>query len=83
MSERIAALMLEKKHLHANVDFYSTVVYFSLSIPTATFSHRFSPSPASPAGPRKCLNNSPTTASSARKAFAWPDWAQSRPVDKR
>lgn len=41
MSERIAALMLEKKHLNANVDFYSATVYFSLGIPTDLFTPIF------------------------------------------
>jgi citrate synthase len=37
MSERIAALMKEKKGVHANVDFYSATVYYSLGIPTDLF----------------------------------------------
>src|ERR1700747_1724319 len=37
MSERIAALMKEKKGLHANVDFYFATVYYSLGIPTDLF----------------------------------------------
>jgi citrate synthase len=37
MSERIAAIMKEKKGLHANVDFYSATVYYSLGIPTDLF----------------------------------------------
>jgi citrate synthase len=37
MSERIAKLMNEKKGLHANVDFYSATVYYSLGIPTDLF----------------------------------------------
>jgi citrate synthase len=37
MSERIAAQMKEKKGLHANVDFYSATVYYSLGIPTDLF----------------------------------------------
>ncbi|MFA6545505.1 MAG: citrate synthase [Limisphaerales bacterium] len=41
MSERIAELMLEKKHLHANVDFYSATVYYSLGIPTDLFTPIF------------------------------------------
>ncbi|MCW5556862.1 MAG: citrate synthase [Verrucomicrobiae bacterium] len=41
MSDRIAALMLEKKNLHANVDFYSATVYFSLGIPTDLFTPLF------------------------------------------
>jgi citrate synthase len=41
MSDRIAALMLEKKHLHANVDFYSATVYYSLGIPTDLFTPIF------------------------------------------
>jgi citrate synthase len=41
MSERIASLMLEQKHLHANVDFYSATVYFSLGIPTDLFTPIF------------------------------------------
>ena len=41
MSERIASLMLEKKNLHANVDFYSATVYFSLGIPTDLFTPIF------------------------------------------
>lgn len=41
MSERIAKLMLEKKHLHANVDFYSATVYYSLGIPTDLFTPIF------------------------------------------
>ena len=41
MSERIAELMLQKKNLHANVDFYSATVYFSLGIPTDLFTPVF------------------------------------------
>jgi len=41
MSERIAALMLERKSLHANVDFYSATVYYSLDIPTDLFTPIF------------------------------------------
>lgn len=41
MSERIADLMLQKKGLHANVDFYSATVYFSLGIPTDLFTPIF------------------------------------------
>ncbi len=41
MSERIAALMLEKKGLNANVDFYSATVYHSLGIPTDLFTPIF------------------------------------------
>jgi citrate synthase len=41
MSERIASLMLERKGLHANVDFYSATVYYSLGIPTDLFTPVF------------------------------------------
>jgi citrate synthase len=41
MSERIAKLMLKKKKLHANVDFYSATVYYSLGIPTDLFTPIF------------------------------------------
>jgi 2-methylcitrate synthase len=41
MSERIAQLMLERKGLHANVDFYSATVYYSLGIPTDLFTPIF------------------------------------------
>jgi citrate synthase len=41
MSERIAALMKEKKNLNANVDFYSATVYHSLGIPTDLFTPVF------------------------------------------
>jgi citrate synthase len=41
MSERIAQLMLEKKNLHANVDFYSATVYYSLGIPIDLFTPIF------------------------------------------
>jgi citrate synthase len=41
MSERIADQMLQKKGLHANVDFYSATVYFSLGIPTDLFTPIF------------------------------------------
>lgn len=41
MSERIAELMLQKKGLHANVDFYSATVYHSLGIPTDLFTPIF------------------------------------------
>ncbi len=41
MSERIAELMLAKKNLHANVDFYSATVYYSLGIPTDLFTPIF------------------------------------------
>lgn len=41
MSERIAKIMLEKKKLNANVDFYSATVYYSLDIPTDLFTPIF------------------------------------------
>ncbi len=41
MSDRIASIMLEKKNLHANVDFYSATVYYSLGIPTDLFTPVF------------------------------------------
>ena len=41
MSERIAEIMLTKKNLNANVDFYSATVYFSLGIPTDLFTPIF------------------------------------------
>ena len=41
MSERIAELMLQEKGLHANVDFYSATVYYSLGIPTDLFTPIF------------------------------------------
>lgn len=41
MSERIAEIMLKKKSLHANVDFYSATVYYSLGIPTDLFTPIF------------------------------------------
>ncbi|NBV84783.1 MAG: citrate synthase [Verrucomicrobia bacterium] len=41
MSERIASVMREKKHLNANVDFYSATVYYSLGIPTDLFTPIF------------------------------------------
>ena len=41
MSERIAEIMLQEKKLHANVDFYSATVYYSLGIPTDLFTPIF------------------------------------------
>ncbi len=41
MSERIATRMLDAKGLHANVDFYSATVYYSLGIPTDLFTPIF------------------------------------------
>jgi citrate synthase len=41
MSDRIAEIMLEEKGLHANVDFYSATVYYSLGIPTDLFTPIF------------------------------------------
>jgi citrate synthase len=41
MSERIARIMLERKKLNANVDFYSATVYYSLGIPTDLFTPIF------------------------------------------
>lgn len=41
MSDRIAELMLQKKNLNANVDFYSATVYYSLGIPTDLFTPIF------------------------------------------
>jgi citrate synthase len=41
MSDRIAEIMLKQKHLHANVDFYSATVYYSLGIPTDLFTPVF------------------------------------------
>lgn len=47
MSERIAAIMSERKGLNANVDFYSATVYYSLGIPTDLFTPIFAISRAS------------------------------------
>ena len=41
MSGRIAEIMLTEKNLHANVDFYSATVYYSLGIPTDLFTPIF------------------------------------------
>jgi len=41
MSERIAEIMLTQKSLHANVDFYSATVYYSLGLPTDLFTPIF------------------------------------------
>jgi len=41
MSERIAKIMLDRKNLNANVDFYSATVYYSLGIPTDLFTPIF------------------------------------------
>ncbi len=41
MSERIDELMLAKKNLNDNVDFYSATVYYSLDIPTDLFTPIF------------------------------------------
>ena len=41
MSDRIAEIMLKKKNLNANVDFYSATVYYSLGIPTDLFTPIF------------------------------------------
>ena len=41
MSERIRDLMVSKKNLHPNVDFYSATVYYSLCIPTDLFTPLF------------------------------------------
>jgi citrate synthase len=41
MSERIAEIMSERKHLNANVDFYSATVYYSLGVPTDLFTPIF------------------------------------------
>lgn len=41
ISEKIADIMLQKKNLHANVDFYSATVYYSLGIPTDLFTPIF------------------------------------------
>jgi citrate synthase len=41
MSERIAEIMRNQKHLNANVDFYSATVYYSLGIPTDLFTPIF------------------------------------------
>ncbi len=41
MSERIAEILLTKKGLNANVDFYSATVYYSLGIPTDLFTPIF------------------------------------------
>jgi len=46
MSERIAEIMLKEKNLHANVDFYSATVYYSLGIPTDLFTPIFAVSRA-------------------------------------
>jgi citrate synthase len=41
MSDRIAAIMLDRKGLNANVDFYSATVYYSLGIPIDLFTPIF------------------------------------------
>lgn len=41
MSKRIAEIMLREKGLHANVDFYSATVYYSLGLPIDLFTPLF------------------------------------------
>jgi 2-methylcitrate synthase len=41
MSDRIAEIMLARKNLHANVDFYSATVYYSLGVPIDLFTPIF------------------------------------------
>ena len=41
MSDRIAEIMLKEKGLHANVDFYSATVYYSMGIPIDLFTPIF------------------------------------------
>lgn len=41
MSDKIAEIMLQEKGLHANVDFYSASVYYSLDIPIDLFTPIF------------------------------------------
>jgi len=41
MSDRIAELMVKKKGLNANVDFYSATVYYSMGLPTDLFTPLF------------------------------------------
>jgi citrate synthase len=41
MSDKIAGIMQEKKGLHANVDFYSASVYYSLNVPIDLFTPIF------------------------------------------
>jgi citrate synthase len=41
MSDRIAELMLKKRQLNANVDFYSATVYYSMGLPTDLFTPVF------------------------------------------
>jgi citrate synthase len=41
MSDRIAELMLKKRQLNANVDFYSATVYYSMGLPTDLFTPIF------------------------------------------
>lgn len=41
MSDRIAELMLKKRQLNANVDFYSATVYYSMGLPTDLFTPLF------------------------------------------
>jgi citrate synthase len=41
MSDRIAEIMLDRKGLNANVDFYSATVYYSLGIPIDLFTPIF------------------------------------------
>jgi len=67
MSEKIAALMKERKGLNANVDFYSATVYYSLGIPTDMFTPS-SPSPAPPDGRATSSSSWRTIASTAPSA---------------
>ncbi len=41
MSDRIADIMLKEKNLHANVDFYSATVYYTLGIPVDLYTPIF------------------------------------------
>jgi citrate synthase len=65
MSERIAAIMKERKGLNANVDFYSATVYYSLGIPTDLFTPIFAISRMS-GWTAHILSSSRITASSGR-----------------
>ena len=70
MSERIRDLMVSKKNLHPNVDFYSATVYYSLGIPTDLFTPIFAIARTS-GWTAHVLSSWPTTASSVRRVFRW------------
>ena len=83
MSDRIAEIMLKEKNLHANVDFYSATVYYSLGIPTDLFTPIFAISRTAGWTAHVLEQLSDNRLIRPQSQYAGPVGLKVRPIDQR